>query len=135
MASASVGQRATRIGNCPMATIPPRGFTQTEVDTPTILGESLMDFLRSDNNLAVAIRQTVMGAEGAKYPHLTALTDWLDSADVMQTLHISDRTLQTWRTQGVLPYSQIGAKMYYKRRDVEQLLQNNYIRKEARNDE
>ena len=46
--------------------------------------------------------------------------------DVLQTLHISKRTLQTLRTNGTLPYSKVKGKFYYKVADIEQLLQDNY---------
>ena len=51
---------------------------------------------------------------------------WIDNQDVLQTLHISKRTLQTFRTNGKLPYSKVQGKFYYKVSDVEQLLQDNY---------
>ena len=51
---------------------------------------------------------------------------WIDNQDVLQTLHISKRTLQTFRTNGILPYSKIKGKFYYKVADIEQLLQDNY---------
>ncbi len=51
---------------------------------------------------------------------------WIDSQDVLQTLHISKRTLQTLRDNGTLPYSKVKGKFYYKVSDVEQLLQDNY---------
>ena len=38
---------------------------------------------------------------------LNEWTDWIDSQDVMQKLHVSVRTLQSWRTNGLLPYSRI----------------------------
>ncbi len=34
---------------------------------------------------------------------------WIDGQDVMQALHISKRTLQSWRDKGILPYSQLKA--------------------------
>jgi len=52
--------------------------------------------------------------------------NWLDSQEVMQALHISPRTLQTMRTNGALPYSKIGNKIYYKHSDIAQILENNY---------
>lgn len=56
-----------------------------------------------------------------------ALKDtWLDGQDVMQTLHISKRTLQTLRDTGLLPYSRINGKFYYKAADIEILLNENY---------
>lgn len=51
---------------------------------------------------------------------------WLDGQDVLLTLHISKRTLQTLRNNGTLPYSKIQGKFYYKVSDVEELLQSNY---------
>ena len=49
-------------------------------------------------------------------------TDWLHNGDVCQLLNISKRTLQHYRDTGVLPFTQIGHKCYYKREDVEALL-------------
>ncbi|MFD2696391.1 helix-turn-helix domain-containing protein [Mesonia sediminis] len=51
---------------------------------------------------------------------------WIDNQDVLQTLHISKRTLQTFRKNGTLPYSKIQGKFYYKVSDIEKLLQSNY---------
>ena len=51
---------------------------------------------------------------------------WFDNQDVMEILKISPRTLQNFRDNGVLPFSKIGGKIYYKASDVEQLLKDNY---------
>lgn len=51
---------------------------------------------------------------------------WIDNQDVMQMLHISQRTLQTLRSNGTIPFSKIQGKFYYKVADIEQLLQGNY---------
>jgi hypothetical protein len=51
---------------------------------------------------------------------------WIDNQDVLQTLHISKRTLQTFRKNGTLPYSKVKGKFYYKVSDIEELLQSNY---------
>ena len=50
------------------------------------------------------------------------LGDWLDNQDVCQILNISPRTLQTLRDNGMLAYSQINRKVYYKPEDVERIL-------------
>lgn len=52
--------------------------------------------------------------------------EWIDGQDVMQTLHISKRTLQSLRDNGVLPYSRINSKFYYKVSDIEMMLDSNY---------
>lgn len=48
---------------------------------------------------------------------------WLDNQDVCQILNISLRTLQTYRSNRMLPYTQIGYKMYYKPEDIERLIE------------
>ena len=50
------------------------------------------------------------------------LGDWIDNQDVCQMLNISPRTLQTLRDNGMLVYSQINHKVYYKPEDVERIL-------------
>lgn len=59
----------------------------------------------------------------------SGLNDWLDNQDVMLALHISLRSLQTLRSNGTLPYSRINNKIYYRRRDIERLLNDNYSKK------
>lgn len=51
----------------------------------------------------------------------------LDGQDVMMRLHISPRTLQTLRSNGTIPYTRIGRKIYYFRQDIERLLKDNYV--------
>ena len=48
---------------------------------------------------------------------------FLTGKEVCERLYISPRTLQDYRDTGVLPFSQIGHKCYYRREDVELLLQ------------
>ncbi|NDP20908.1 MAG: helix-turn-helix domain-containing protein [Paludibacter sp.] len=50
------------------------------------------------------------------------LKKWLDNQDVCLILNISKRTLQTYRDNGTLPYSQVNHKMYYKPSEIEQVL-------------
>lgn len=52
--------------------------------------------------------------------------EWLDNEQVCLLLHISKRTLQTYRDNEVLPFSQIGSKIYYKASDIDQFLNQNY---------
>lgn len=52
--------------------------------------------------------------------------DWIDAQDVMHKLHISVRTLQTWRTNGTIPFSRIRGKLYYRKSDILALLEENY---------
>lgn len=55
--------------------------------------------------------------------HNKKISLWLDNADVCRTLNISKRTLQTYRDNGTIPYTQINHKMFYKPKDVEKVLE------------
>ena len=39
------------------------------------------------------------------------LEDWIDGQDVMRTLHISQRTLQTLRSNGTIPYTGVSSEL------------------------
>lgn len=55
------------------------------------------------------------------------LENLLDGQDIMQMLHVSPRTLQTLRSNGTIPYTRIGRKIYYLREDIKRILRDNYI--------
>jgi hypothetical protein len=61
------------------------------------------------------------------------LNDWIDNQDVILALHISPRTLQTMRSNGILPFSRIGKKIYYRRQDIIKILSDNYTISKVRN--
>ncbi len=50
------------------------------------------------------------------------LQEWLDNQEVCEILNVSKRTLQTYRDNGRLPFTQIDRKMYYRPADIELLL-------------
>ena len=50
------------------------------------------------------------------------LNDWLDNQEVCEILGISKRTLQSYRENGLLPYSRTEHKIRYSPADVERLL-------------
>ena len=52
------------------------------------------------------------------------LKKWLDNQEVCDILGISKRTLQTYREKGLLPFSQIKHKIFYKPGDIETLLRS-----------
>jgi hypothetical protein len=59
----------------------------------------------------------------------TPLSDvWMDNQDVCELLHISKRTLQHYRDSGKLPFSQVGAKIYYKAGDIDDFLHSHYLK-------
>ena len=87
-------------------------------------------FIITDSNWAklrneiLSLAETCHKAFGEQSRH----TDWLHNVDVCRLLNISKRTLQHYRDTGVLPFAQIGHKCYYKREDVEGLLETKSVK-------
>ncbi len=50
---------------------------------------------------------------------------WLRSAEVRKLLKISPGTLQNLRINGTLRYSMVGKMFYYKREDINNILEDN----------
>lgn len=50
------------------------------------------------------------------------MSAWLDNQDVCLMLNISPRTLQSMRDKGILAYSQISHKIFYRAEDVHRLV-------------
>jgi hypothetical protein len=51
---------------------------------------------------------------------------WLDIQEVCQLLKISKRTLQSYRDNKILSFSQIAGKIYFKAADIEEHLIKHY---------
>ena len=51
---------------------------------------------------------------------------FLDNQEFLQVMNISKRTAQIWRDSGIISFSQVGAKIYYRFSDIEELLTKNY---------
>lgn len=55
----------------------------------------------------------------------------LTEAKVLEMLKVSPKTLRKYRNEGILAYGQIGNKYFYKMSDIEQMLNQAYVK--ARN--
>lgn len=51
---------------------------------------------------------------------------FIDNADFIQAMKISKRTAQTWRDEGIISFSQVGSKIYYRMGDVQKMLETNH---------
>lgn len=51
---------------------------------------------------------------------------YMDHEEVCKVLHVSRRTLQQYRDDGILPYIQLPGKVIYRESDIIQLLEENY---------
>lgn len=52
---------------------------------------------------------------------------WIENAELSRRLNISLRTLQTYRERGIIGFSTIGRKIYYKTADIEELITRNHM--------
>jgi len=50
---------------------------------------------------------------------------WLSNREAAKYLNLSKTTLQRYRTSGVLPHSKLGGNIFYRRSDIEALLERN----------
>ena len=52
---------------------------------------------------------------------------WICDREVAEFLKVSRHTLSTYRQKGLLPYVLLCGKILYRERDLEELLQRNYV--------
>jgi hypothetical protein len=49
-----------------------------------------------------------------------------DSQELMQLLHISKSTLQKYRDDGCIGFSQVNGKFFYRQSDINDMIEKNY---------
>lgn len=54
-------------------------------------------------------------------------SQWIESAKIPKLLGISQKTWQTYRDKRLIPFSQIGSKIFVKRADLEKFMESHYI--------
>ncbi|MDE5528797.1 helix-turn-helix domain-containing protein [Elizabethkingia meningoseptica] len=81
--------------------------------------KSALDRMKND------IKELLELTENAtrKYSPIFKREQWLDNQEVCLMMSITKRTLQTYKDKGLLPYSRLNRKNYYKRSDVQALLE------------
>lgn len=52
----------------------------------------------------------------------------IDNEEFIKLFKISSGTASNWREQGLIAYSQINNKIYYKIKDINKMLNDNYIK-------
>lgn len=53
--------------------------------------------------------------------------EWIESTRIPKILSISPKTWQTYRDRRLIPFSQIGSKIYVKRSDLNAFMEKHYI--------
>ena len=85
--------------------------------------------LTSEAYLSLVSKIDKLGAILERNKNSNPLNDtWIDIQEVCSLLKVSKRTLQTYRDNNVLPYSQINGKIYFKASDIEEHLEQHYIK-------
>jgi 3-methyladenine DNA glycosylase Tag len=51
---------------------------------------------------------------------------FIDNQEFIQIMNISKRLAQNWRDSGIISFSQIGSKIFYRMSDVQSLLDKHY---------
>lgn len=64
--------------------------------------------------------------EALNKPIIDKPIDIIDNAQFITLMGISQKTAQTWRDTGVINFSQIGNKIYYRISELEKLFEKNY---------
>ena len=54
-------------------------------------------------------------------------SQWIESTQARQLLGVSQKTWQTYRDRRIIPFTQVGRKIYVKRGDLNKFMQDHYI--------
>lgn len=77
----------------------------------------------SDENERLKTELNRARYEKAKQPGF----GWIDGQAAMKLLSISKRTLQNWRDNKTLGFSRLNNKLYYRRSEIDQLMEKYYV--------
>lgn len=83
--------------------------------------ERIVSFFKSLDRMLDNIERTVRNCK----PALNG-EHYLTDREVSEQLKLSRRALQDYRTEGRIPYCQLGGKILYRESDIQRLLDENY---------
>lgn len=86
-----------------------------------------MEYIAIDKSLYEEIVATVSTAsqgirEEYKIYRESISSEWIENDELSRLLSLSKRQLKGYRERGLLGYTMIGSKVYYKRREVERFV-------------
>ena len=73
------------------------------------------------SNVLSKIKKQLKGLDSSK----SKLDEWLDNQDVCILMNISDRKLLSLRQKGLITFSRIDRKVYYKKEDILNYMKKN----------
>ncbi len=86
----------------------------------TIETEAFKKLMQSIDELKQLVSNGFNGKEAAYMNRV-----WLNKKEVCQMLRISERSLQTYRNNGEIPYTKIGSKIFYNAEEIKEVINNN----------
>lgn len=101
------------------------------MDVITIQSEAMQTLLQSNANLAQKLGallerlEDTLSTLSAPKPSPNTL-EWADTDQTCKMLNVSPRTLQKYRDEGTIPFSNIGGKKYFRIADIQCILEQNY---------
>lgn len=85
----------------------------------TIESEAFQEILRNLEEIKGAF---------SKKQKLALGEQWLTNQEVAKILNVSKRTLQNYRDEGIISFSQVGSKIYYNVADIEEHLKKHRVK-------
>ncbi len=74
--------------------------------------------------ISTTVRKTI--EKGRESDHKVVQKEWLTNKEVCEMLSITLKTMQNYRDKGIIPFSKIGSKLYYRKSDINSFLESNY---------
>jgi hypothetical protein len=84
--------------------------------------EAILSFFTGMDEMLDCIREALKN----RTPHLNG-EKFLTNKDVCRMLNVSARTLQQWKTDGLIPCIQLKGKILYRESDIDKVLKSNYF--------
>jgi hypothetical protein len=81
--------------------------------------KSVLDGMKDDLKGLLELTESAV----QKYSPIFKEEQWLDNQEVCLMMNITKRTLQTYKSKGLLPYSRLNRKNYFKLSDIRALLE------------
>lgn len=92
------------------------------MDVITIESEAFKKLIKSVEELKAVVSENLNNQSSGSL----SKKNWLNKKEACQMLRISERTLQTYRKTGVIPFSRIQGKIYYKAEDMQAFFNDHY---------
>ncbi|MEN8251368.1 MAG: helix-turn-helix domain-containing protein [Bacteroidota bacterium] len=52
--------------------------------------------------------------------------EWLTNKRVCEMLSLTPKTMQNYRDEGKIPFAKVGSRIFYRKRDIDTLLESNF---------